>query len=227
MPGSCRAPDPHRVPRTGKLVVLEGIDGSGKTTLARRLVEELAARGYDVVATREPTDGLHGRRLRGLSREARAAMTPADELALFVEDRRAHVRDVVRPALARGALVIQDRSYFSTVAYQGERGLDRGYILEQNRAVAITPDALIVVDVPVDVALARIARDRRSGADAFEERAALDRIRRMFLDFECAVVLDGRRTPHALEAEALGVLDRALDVAFDPLDTVPSGAPVW
>lgn len=190
----------------GKLIVLEGIDGSGKTTLARRLVEELSALGREVVATKEPMDGPDGRRIRGLTASERAAMSPSEELALFVNDRRVHVRDVVRPALARGATVIQDRSYFSTIAYQGERGIDRAHILEQHRSIAVRPDILFVVDVPVEVGLARIQAGRRSGPDGFEQRASLERIRRIFLDFEEAVVLDGRWTPHRLEAEALAVL---------------------
>lgn len=207
------------MPTPGKLVVLEGIDGAGKTTLARRLVEELSARSYDVVATREPTDGPHGRRLRSLSAAERDAMPPAEELKLFIEDRREHVRDVVRPALARGALVIQDRSYLSTVAYQGERGIDRDHIMAQNRRVAIPPDLLVVVDVPAETAMARILESRPAGTSAFEELEVLERIRQIFLRFENGIILDGRLTPHRLEAEALAVLTQTLDAGSGPPDT--------
>ena len=190
---------------SGVLVVLEGIDGSGKSTLARRLVDALSREGRSVVSTREPTDGPIGREIRALARGGRATVAPADELALFHADRRAHVADVVRPALARGDVVIQDRSYFSTVAYQGERGLDRSQILDESEAIAPRPDVLIVVDVPVHVALARIVT-RANGADEFEKASALERIRSVFLSFEDAVVLDGQLSPEVLEASALAAI---------------------
>lgn len=186
----------------GVLIVLEGIDGSGKTTLARRLAETLGALGATVVQTREPTDGPFGRRIREIAATGRQGVSPEDELGLFMEDRTQHVAEVVRPALARGEVVVQDRSYFSTVAYQGERGLDRTRLMQMGEAVAPRPDVLLVVDVPAEVAAERI-QTSRGFTDDFEAVASLRRIREVFLGFEGAAIID-----------ATGSSDQTLDRAL-------------
>ena len=191
----------------GILVVLEGIDGAGKSTLAGRLAEVLRARGHTVLQTREPTDGPFGKKIRALAQSGRDVVRPEDELFLFHEDRRAHVETVVRPALARGEIVIQDRSYFSTIAYQGERGLERARIREESERIAPRPDLLLVVDLPVAEALRRIAAGRSGGADDFEKAESLERIRKVFLAFPDAIVLDGGLSPSALAEAALAAFD--------------------
>ncbi len=188
------------------LIVLEGIDGSGKSTLARRLAEELGARGLEVVSTREPTNGPWGQKIRSMTQGRRDEVTPAEEVDWFCADRAEHVEAVVRPALARGAWVIQDRSYFSTIAYQGLRGVDRDALLKRSLEIAPVPDVLLVVDIPADEAMHRIQTQRAGGADDFESEAQLAALRTVFLGFDGAVVLDGRLSPHALEAAALKVL---------------------
>ncbi|MEQ8279057.1 MAG: dTMP kinase [Deltaproteobacteria bacterium] len=193
----------------GLLIVLEGIDGSGKSTLARGIADAFRARGRTVVVTAEPTDGPHGRRIRELTRSGRRAeMSPDEEFALFTDDRREHVEQRVRPALERGEVVVQDRSYFSTVAYQGDRGVSRERILEVSTAIAPSPDVLLVVDLPVEVALERITKTREGPADDFEKAANLERARRTFLSFDAATVLDGTRAPADLLADALAAIDR-------------------
>ena len=191
----------------GCLIVLEGIDGSGKSTLADRLAATLSESGLAVVSTREPTDGPYGRRIREVARSGRSELTAEQELELFMADRREHVAGVVQPALARGAVVIQDRSYFSTVAYQGERGLDPRRLLAENEAIAPRPDILLVVDVPVSTALERIAASRGAGPDDFERAEALARVRDVFLSFEGAAVLDGRLSRQALVDAALRIIE--------------------
>ncbi|MCX7017301.1 MAG: dTMP kinase, partial [Candidatus Sumerlaeota bacterium] len=122
----------------GLLVVLEGIDGTGKSTQARRLAEALEARGHTTRVLREPTDGPHGSELRRMAREGRT--DPQRERALFIADRREDVERNIRPALARGEIVVMDRYYFSTVAYQGARGLDPDELRAENEAFAPKPD---------------------------------------------------------------------------------------
>lgn len=196
--------------RRGFLLVLEGVDGSGKTTLAKALAKALTARGHQVVTTREPTDGPYGRQIRALAAKGRHHVSPEEELQLFLQDRQAHVRELVRPALERGAVVIQDRSYFSTVAYQGERGLDRGHLLEVSEAIAPRPDLLLVVDLPADLAVARIRETRGSAPDDFEGQQSLARIREVFLGFPGAVVVDGRLAPDQVLAQAMAAVEARL-----------------
>ena len=197
----------------GVLIVLEGIDGSGKTTLARNLAAALAAEGHEVVSTREPTDGPYGKQIRALAASGRHGVTPEQELELFMADRRQHVAEVVRPALARGAVVVQDRSYFSTVAYQGERGLDRAELLALGEAVAPRPDVLLVVDLPAEAAVARIRAARDHGTDDFEAVDALARIREVFLGFEGAKVVDARGPQAETLAQGLAFARAAVGAA--------------
>lgn len=109
--------------RKGLLIAFEGIDGTGKTTQIELLAEILRQRGLSVVATREPTDGQYGRKIRELYKN-RKSVTPEEELALFLDDRREHVAQVIAPALASGKVVLTDRYYYSTAAYQGAAGHD-------------------------------------------------------------------------------------------------------
>lgn len=176
--------------RRGVLVVFEGIDGAGKTTQAALLAERLAKTGIAVVRAKEPTDGPLGARLRASATTGRLA--PEEELALFEADRREHVAHVVAPALARGDVVLLDRYYFSTAAYQGARGLDAEEIVARNEAFAPAPDLLVVLEVPVDVGLARIRARGDGDGNLFERRDALER---------CAAVFDRLRRPYAARVD--------------------------
>lgn len=193
----------------GLLVVIEGIDGAGKSTLAQNLADRIEASGRVVVRTREPTDGPFGRRIRALAASKRDRIPPDEEWRLFHEDRRIHVAEVVRPALAAGKVVVQDRSWPSTVAYQGERGLDREMLQNAERRIAPDPDLLFVVDIPHDVALDRICRTR-GGADDFEGVDSLRRLREIFRAFDGAVVLDGQKAPDELADTAVVHVETAL-----------------
>lgn len=190
----------------GVLIVIEGIDGGGKTTLAQRMVDEIRRTGRPVVFTREPTDGPEGRRLREAAQRGER-FAPQVELDLFFADRRRHVEELVRPALAEGTIVVQDRSFFSTAAYQGRRGFDRDAILRDSRTFAPEPDLLFVIDLPVEVALARA--DGRGRRDAFEDEASLTDIRRFFRSLPHALVLDGSAPPDVVLARARAELERS------------------
>ncbi|HZE20793.1 MAG TPA: dTMP kinase [Desulfobaccales bacterium] len=164
---------------TGALLALEGIDGSGKTTQAGLLAEALKRRNFKVVLTREPSSGAAGQKLRrylsGLTRH----LSPAEELALFVSDRRDHVARVIRPALAAGQIVITDRYYYSSVAYQGALGLDPDRILAENEAFAPRPQLVFIFTLPPSLALARLSgspqrrRQVSEGQDYLEQVAAI------------------------------------------------------
>jgi len=159
----------------GKLIAIEGIDGAGKGTQQDLLVAALRKAGHVVVATHEPTDGPHGRRIREAS-TAGEAVTPAEQLDLFMADRAEHVRDLVAPALGRGEVVVTDRYFLSNAAYQGAGGLDPEEILARNEALFPLPDAAIVLTISPEEALRRV---RARGGElnlAFEREEFLTRV---------------------------------------------------
>lgn len=163
--------------RRGRLVVFEGIDGAGKSTTLRNVASSLAAGTTEVVCSREPTDGPWGQRIRASARVGRPS--PEVELDWFLRDREQHAAEVISPALERGAWVLLDRYYLSTVAYQGARGLDPKELLERHRHLP-KPDLVLLFDLPVFEAMTRL-RGREGGPDAFEREKDLQRIRANFL----------------------------------------------
>ena len=112
-------------PCRGLLIVFEGLDGAGKTTQLGLLQECLRSRGRDAVCLREPTEGAVGaENCGGLMLQGRGDVTPDTELEWFLNDRREHVDQKIRPALDRKQIVLLDRYFFSTMAYQGALGHD-------------------------------------------------------------------------------------------------------
>jgi dTMP kinase len=162
----------------GFFIVIEGIDGTGKSTQAARLGEWFRSKGREVVLSREPTAGPWGTKLRESAATGR--LSAEDELEYFLKDRRQHVEEVIAPALAAGKVVILDRYYFSTMAYQGARGFDPAEIRRKNEAFAPVPDLLLILDLDVDLALERIGV-RGDTANEFEKRDNLVRCREIFL----------------------------------------------
>jgi dTMP kinase len=166
---------------SGFFVCVEGIDGSGKTTHARFLVKTLCSLGYDAVYTTEPTRySIPGRKLRE-SFFAPERLPVEEEFKLFLDDRIIHLKDEVLPQLKQGKIVVTDRYYFSSVAYQGSRGLDWKYILEENLKVAIKPNIVILLNIPVDDAIERIASDRTEGVNTFEQKENLQKVKKIYL----------------------------------------------
>jgi len=165
----------------GLFIVIEGIDGTGKSTQAKRLGEWFTAQGREVVLSREPTAGPWGKKVRESGDSGRL---PAEvELEYFLKDRRQHVEELIAPSLAAGKVVILDRYYFSTMAYQGARGFDPAEIRHKNEAFAPVPDLLLIMDLDVDSALGRIGA-RGDTANEFEKRENLERCREIFLSLQ-------------------------------------------
>lgn len=147
-------------------VTFEGPEGSGKTTQCRRLHQRLLALGYDAVLTREPGGTPLGEAVRAwLLARANDGMAAETEALLHTAARAEHVASVIRPALARGAIVVCDRYADSTLAYQGGgRGLEESALrsLQDFATHGLWPDLTILLDVPVEVGL---ARRRESGEE--------------------------------------------------------------
>lgn len=162
--------------RKGKLIVFEGIDGTGKSTHIGKLRQTLEKQGVEVVQSYEPTHGTWGAKLRGSAATGRLSLE--EEIELFLKDRKEHVETLIAPSLERGAWVLLDRYYPSMMAYQGARGVDADEIRTLNEEFAPVPDAVVWLDIPVESALERIGC--RGTRDAFEAEESLRACRRIF-----------------------------------------------
>ncbi len=152
----------------GFLIALEGVDGSGKSTQAGLLAASLEKDGHPVVLTREPTNGPAGQQLGSYLMGPGRHLSPEEEFKLFLEDRRGHVSQIISPSLAQGKIVISDRYYHSSVAYQGALGLDPDDILAANQSFAPAPDLVFLLVLPVAEALHRLARKGKEARQVSE-----------------------------------------------------------
>ncbi|NJD99113.1 dTMP kinase [Thermococcus sp. LS1] len=160
-------------------IVIEGIDGAGKSTQARLLAEWFKKKGYDVVLTKEPTDTAFGKLIRRLvltgGKEGiidGARISHEAEALLFAADRAEHVHKLIKPSLKTGKIVISDRYFYSSLAYQWARGLDLEWLIDLNR-FAVRPDLVILLDLPVKESMKRI--NGRSIKTEFDKIAELQK----------------------------------------------------
>jgi dTMP kinase len=163
------------------LIAFEGGEGAGKSTHLRLVAAALRARRLPVVETREPGGTQLGVELRRILMELPEAPSPMAELLLYLADRAQHLAEVVVPALARGAVVLTDRFFASTIAYQGyARRLDVGAVTHFDALVrdGVSPVLTIVLDCPVEIGLQRARGDDRFHR---EEVAFHERVRAAFL----------------------------------------------
>ena len=179
----------------GVLIAIEGIDGSGKTTLTKRLGDHFRQKGFAVSVFMEPTDGPYGQKIRRLAVHGRHTVTPEEELDLFMQDRIEDCELNLKPALDRHELVFIDRYYFSSIAYQGALGIDVQHILEWSEEIAIIPDRVLIIDIPVKLGLSRIQHLRGDAHTDFEKEEYLEEVRRIFLRMDAPYirVVDGSR----------------------------------
>ncbi len=171
----------------GRFITLEGIEGAGKSTVARYILEWLRARGVGAVLTREPGGTPLAERVRELVLKPDGeAIVPAAEMLLMFAARSIHLANLIRPALERGDWVICDRFTDATRAYQGGgRGLDRASIesLADLVHADLQPDLTLLLDLPVSVGLER-ARARRTQSDRFDQERGpfFERVRAAYLE---------------------------------------------
>lgn len=194
---------------------MEGIEGSGKSTLAGSLAREMEKAGCRVVATAEPGGSGVGERIRELLLDPSCAINPRAELLLFEAARAQHVDTLIIPALESGAVVVSDRFRDSTTAYQGyARGIDLELVEQINRFATrgLRPDLTLLLDLPVDIGLARQRRVDRMSAEDIEFH---ERVRQGFLAIARSepdrfVVLDAARPFDEVCAAAYAAARKAL-----------------
>ena len=196
------------------LVTFEGIEAAGKSTLIAALALELTTRGDAVLVTKEPGGTPFGDALRDVFLDPAFRVEPVAEVMLLNASRAQLTAEVIAPALKAGTIVLCDRFFDATVAYQGfGRGLDVEQLLEICLAATqrIAPDLTFIVDIPVALSAERVRA--RGGADRLE-REGLDfheRVRSGYIAIahrfaHRVAVLDGTRPPPELAAEALSIL---------------------
>jgi dTMP kinase len=202
----------------GVLISVEGVEGSGKSSQCQRLADRLTRRGLDVVLTSEPDGTTLGAAVRGLFESEAPPPTPLCQVFLFMAARQQHVARVIRPALARGAVVISDRYVDATLAYQGfGQGADLETIRDLNVLATggLLPDLTLVLDLDPAVGMSRI--DGRQ-LDAFEKMdlAFHRRVRDGYLEIartekRRVVVLSAAQDVETLAAAVLMTVDDVLE----------------
>lgn len=180
----------------GRLIVFEGIDGTGKSTQIQLLARYLRARGIEVITDFEPTRGEWGMKVRNAALSGER-LSIEDEIDCLLQDRREHVRDLIEPALNAGKWVLLDRYYLSMMAYQGASGANVEEIREWNEDFATVPDVAFWLDIPIETALQRMA-ERGNEHDAFENEPFLR---------ACAEVYSGMEMPWLFRIEADGTVN--------------------
>ena len=179
------------------LVNLEGIDGCGKSTQSKLLREKLEGEGEKVIILKEPTKRPHGQKLWDVLHGKRKASNE-EILELFVLDRKQHVEEKIQPALDDGTVILMDRYYYSSMAYQVAGGIDVEDIREKH-VFAPRPDVVLIFDLPVSVALERVKG--HSDADEFEKDEHLEKVREAYLDLEndpLVRIVDATGTPEEI-----------------------------
>jgi len=180
----------------GKFIVLEGLDGSGQSTQAELLKDFLLREGHQIVLTKEPTlDSEAGKKIKkALDKKTKVE---AEELQkLFTEDRKDHIKNLIKPTLKAGKMVISDRYFFSTFAYGVSDGLDLNWLIKINDNFLL-PDLTFILKVSPEVCLQRIEK-RGGGIKLFEKKEKLARVWQTYEIlpswFENVYMIDGEKS---------------------------------
>ena len=194
----------------GILIVFEGIDGSGKSTQAEILFKRFQEEDFDVVYFREPSKGKWGRKIKKKALHA-DSLTPEEELDLFVKDRRENVERNLKPALKKKRVVILDRYYYSTIAYQGAKGIDEKLIRRINEEFVVQPDLVFIFDIDPQKGLERI-ENRKKKDRLFEREDYLVKVREIFRSFkgEKFVHIDALKSKEEISKEIQEIVLRII-----------------
>jgi len=187
----------------GLLIVFEGTDGTGKSTQLSLLETALTKKGFSVESTFEPSNGKYGKQIRALFTDRRK-ISREEELDLFIADRKDHVDRLITPALQSGKIVLCDRYYLSTIAYQGAAGLDPDYILSRNYFAPV-PDLAILFHASIETGVRRITEGRGEKLNDFEKEDYLQKVAEQFkhMKFPYITRIDAARDIDTIHKEVL------------------------
>lgn len=201
----------------GIFITLEGIEGCGKSTQVEVLRRHLTERGHEVLVTREPGGSAIGEKVRDILLDAgNRGMAALTELLLYEASRAQHVEEVIRPALEAGDIVISDRFYDASTAYQGyARGLGADKVSKLNLVATggLKPDLTIVLDLPASEGLRRLIKDLdriESEAIDFHERVRNGYIEIARSEPERVKVVDSSGSLKATSAQVISIVDDLL-----------------
>ena len=170
----------------GVFIVLDGMDGGGKSEMVKLLHNYLfsKSKSYRILTTMEPTNGTYGKEIRHILKNENDPKINAEKLlGLFIKDREEHLKDAIMPFLSKPNghetnIVICDRYYYSTIAFQSTQGMDIKMLIEKNKKF-LKPDIAFIMDVDPEIALDRIKERRK---EKFEELEFMRKLRDRFLE---------------------------------------------
>lgn len=191
--------------KKGAFICIEGLDASGKTTHARRLVRELKQRGFKAMYTTEPSPGEIGKFIRTYILQRKKRVPGAVEALLFAVDRVVHLEQRVKPALQKGKIVVSDRYVYSSLAYQGAAGLDLNWIEEINRS-AVSPDLAIYIDVSPEILIKRMKWRKKSVMEQLQIQRKVQQVYLKLVNDGRLVRVDGNRSVNEVARDILTIV---------------------
>ena len=194
----------------GKLIVVEGIDGAGKTTIAKYLVNTLISNGFKAIYTREPYHPQIIKLLESKGKELGAIM----EALLLAADRYLHIQEVIKPHLEVGYYVICDRYYYSSLTYQTARGADINWIRTINFFI-IRPDVSIYLDVNPEVGLSRLSKNSERRLRYLENIELLQKVRNNYLNLvrnEELMYVNAEKPLSEVKTDVVNIIKRKLGI---------------
>ncbi len=190
--------------RKGVFICVEGLDGCGKTTQTKLLVERLKKKGYDAIYTAEPSRGKIGSFIKKYCLHGETRVSSIVEALLFAADRFEHVEKEVISALNEGKLVVSDRYVYSSLAYQGAAGLDLEWIEKINEH-AIRPDLAVFIDVEPETVIQRL-KPRKSIMEDLGTQRKVREVYMKFVEKEELVKIDGNNSKQEVADDILTVV---------------------
>lgn len=195
-------------------IVFDGLDGSGKGMMIKKLEEYLKGKGKKVAITKEPTEGRYGKEVKEILKKDKDPKKNAEKcLDLYIKDRQEHIKAINE--LLKNNIVICDRYYYSTMAFQHTQGIPLNRVIELNENF-IKPDITFILDLPPEIAIERIEKDTtREDKEKFEQIKFMRQLRTNFLNLKSQLsdnitIIDASKTEEEVFNQIKEEIDRLL-----------------